>query len=338
MLLHFCFTAAADTQQRGAGEPAVPVARFVTLGTGGGPVIRGRAQSANAVLVGGDVYLFDLGAGATRQLQAADLSLSAIRAVFISHHHVDHNADLAPFLLTRWVLQQPTRTPVWGPAGTRHMVEAVLDAYAIVELAPVALGGPEPPKLSETAVGYDVPPSETAPIKIYEDENVRVTALLNAHYHFPPDTPEALHSRSYSYSIEVNGRKIVYTGDTGVSRPLASFAQGADLLVAEVMDYDRVAASITRLGFSTEAEAALLAHLRASHLSAEEVGQLAAEAGVKKVVLTHLVPGLDTEADTSHYSEGVRLHFSGPVSVAQDLQVFAISADTESTANDPLSD
>jgi ribonuclease BN (tRNA processing enzyme) len=59
---------------------------------------------ANAVIAGNAVYLFDVGSGAQRQIAAAKLQLGQIRAVFLSHHHIDHNADISPLLVTRWVL------------------------------------------------------------------------------------------------------------------------------------------------------------------------------------------------------------------------------------------
>jgi ribonuclease BN (tRNA processing enzyme) len=80
-----------------AGEPVAPGAQFVTLGTGGGPVTRvKRSEPANAVVVGKAVYLFDAGDGAQRQLAAANLPLESVRAIFLSHHHIDHNGGLAP--------------------------------------------------------------------------------------------------------------------------------------------------------------------------------------------------------------------------------------------------
>lgn len=54
----------------------------------------------------------------------------------------------------------------------------------------------------------------------------------------------------------------------------------------------------------------------------EELGKLAAKAGVEAVLLTHVVPGLDGETDMSRYAAGVRKHFGGSVVVGQDLLEF----------------
>jgi ribonuclease BN (tRNA processing enzyme) len=89
-------------------EPVLKGAQFITLGTGGGPVIRvKRSEPANAVVVNGSVYLFDVGDGVQRQLAAAGLPLTSVKAVFISHHHMDHNAGLGPLVMSRWLFDPP---------------------------------------------------------------------------------------------------------------------------------------------------------------------------------------------------------------------------------------
>ena len=80
-------------------------AAFITLGTGGGPVIRrDRSEPANALVINGNIYLFDIGAGTQRRLAEAGINPRQVRAIFLSHMHIDHTGDLAPFLLNRWVL------------------------------------------------------------------------------------------------------------------------------------------------------------------------------------------------------------------------------------------
>ena len=105
-------------------------AEFVTLGTGGGPLTRlNRSQPANAVVVGADIYLFDVGDGVQRQMMASGLPLRDVRAIFISHHHIDHNGDLAPLLITRWLFSSHEPVPVLGPPGTVAMVVKIAEAY-----------------------------------------------------------------------------------------------------------------------------------------------------------------------------------------------------------------
>ena len=121
-----------------AAEPVLNGAQFVTLGTGGGPVIRvKRSEPANAVVVNGSVYLFDVGDGVQRQLAAAGLPLASVKAVFISHHHMDHNAGLGPLMMSRWLFDPLPALPVIGPPGTRAMTAGIAVANIATVNAPV---------------------------------------------------------------------------------------------------------------------------------------------------------------------------------------------------------
>jgi len=165
-------------------DTASTAAKWVTLGTAGGPLPRlKRSQPANALLVNGTVYLFDTGDGVLRQMRAAGLPLGDVRAVFLTHHHVDHNGDLGGLLVTRWVLQHHEPIAIWGPRGTRSMVSKLFGANLGTERAPVN-PGVETPKLASTATGKDIPPAVHGPMLIYRDENIAVTAARNRHYHF----------------------------------------------------------------------------------------------------------------------------------------------------------
>lgn len=196
---------------------------FVTLGTGGGPRVQTRrAQPANAVIVNGAVYLFDTGEGVQRQLAAAGIDLARLKAVFVSHHHIDHVGGLTSLLVNRWVNTRIAPLAVVGPPGTAEMVVASLAAARPIELAPVNLAGNVPP-LAGTVAARDLPAGADHPVEIFADENIRVLAVTNAHYHFPAGSESAAKARSYSFRIEAAGRSVVYTGDTGASRTSRSW-------------------------------------------------------------------------------------------------------------------
>lgn len=303
-------------------QDAKPV--FVTLGTVGGPVVRReRSQPANAVIVNGAVYLFDIGAGTQRQLALAGIDPGAVRAVFLSHHHLDHVAGLGPFLLNRWLLYSDSALPVIGPPGTRELVGGIVAGARPMTLAPVTIGGPPKPALAASIDARELDPAMDHPTLIFEDANIRVLAVTNDHYHFAPGSEEARFSRSYAFRIETPGRTWVFTGDTGWSPHLVALARGADVLVSEVIDIAGVERAMRANAHIPEAALpGLLAHMRQDHLTPEQVGALATAAKVGEVVLTHLVPGDDGETDPGVYSAGVSAAFSGPVIVARDLDRF----------------
>jgi len=313
---------AGSVASRAAAAQHAPQAQFVTLGTAGGPVTRvKRSEPANAIVVGDAIYLFDTGDGVQRQLAAANLPVGNVRAVFLSHHHIDHVGGLAPLLVTRWLIASQEPLPVIGPPGTVSMVNGIARAFHTVELAPITIGGAPMPPIASSTKPEDLPATTAEPVIVYTDANIRVSAITNDHYHFEPGSPEARLSRSYSFRIAAGGRIFVYTGDTGPSANLQRLAQDADVLVSEVIDLSGMARA-RRGSAPAGQDGPLMAHLQQDHLTATQVGRLAASAHVKSVVLTHIVPGADDETTTSQYSDGVKEQFAGPVTTARDLDRF----------------
>jgi ribonuclease BN (tRNA processing enzyme) len=96
-----------------------------------------------------------------------------------------------------------------------------------------------------------------------------------------------------------------------------ALARGADVLVHEVLYIPGVDEMVKRVPNA----ATLREHLLASHTTTEDVGRVAAAAGVKKLVLSHFVPGDDPAITDEMWLQGVRKHFSGDVVVGKDLMV-----------------
>lgn len=301
---------------------------LVTLGTGGGPVVQTRrAQPANAVRVGDAVYLFDAGEGTQRQMEAAKVPLGQVRAVFLTHHHLDHVGGLGPLIANRWVQMRHVPLPVTGPPGTVAMVAGLVQAYRPIELAPVTLGPKAPPPMANVVSARDLAAEMDSPALVYQDNAIRVFAVVNDHYHFTPGTESARTARSYAYRIEAGGRSIVLTGDTGPSRPVEALAKDADLLVSEVMDRAAIARDLAASGFSGPALEGFMKHMDANHLTPAQAGEMAARAGVKALVLSHLVPGRDSDTSDAGYVRGLAGRFTGPVVVAKDLDRFPVGAE-----------
>lgn len=300
-----------------AQADAVPSVAVVTLGTGGGPLTRlKRAQSANAVVVGEAIYLVDAGDGVLRQLRAAGLNLAAVRAILITHHHLDHVAGLTPLLGLRWMSTIHTPLQLYGPEGLSDVVtgfERSVRPAVAVDFA----RSPAP------LAAVDV--KEIRPGLVFDDGNVRVTAAENTHYQASHSTT-ARDAKSYAYRIETPRGVVVFTGDTGPSDAVTRLAAGADLLVSEVIDLDATLRATERLTphLDRKQRESLVEHLAKNHLRPEQVGQLAVAAGVKHVVLSHLAPGLDSETSTEPYAAGVRKVFRGPVTIAEDLMSFSL--------------
>ena len=98
------------------------------------------------------------------------------------------------------------------------------------------------------------------------------------------------------------------------------------MLVTEVTSTDDVIGLMKRNGTwqaKTESEQeGWLRHMHEEHVTPEEVGRFAAQAGVKTVVMTHLSPSPDPNDDFARYAIAAKKHFSGSVLIAKDLMKF----------------
>ncbi|MBA0126609.1 MBL fold metallo-hydrolase [Haloechinothrix sp. YIM 98757] len=273
--------------------------KLVLLGTAGGPTPHGhRFSPAQAIVVDGAAYVFDCGNGVAHQLARAGIPFSAIRAVFVTHNHSDHNADIGSLLMLGWSgLRSPVR--IIGPPPIETMVKQVLEGHRYDLDLRVADEGRRP--LHEM---LDITESSGGGV-VYTDEHVTVTATLVDH---PPVDP------AFGFRIDTADRSIVISGDTVPCDNLVELATGADVLVHETMHVPALDGLLSRHNGSRVRE-----HLLASHTRSDEVGPVAERAGVPLLVLSHLTPA-DGSVDDAVWQREAEKGFSGTVVVGQDLQ------------------
>ena len=277
-------------------------ARLILLGTGGGPriIAPGRAKPANLLLVNGVPYVVDCGEGVAHQLVRAGVSPDTLRYLFITHHHSDHNLDYGNLIYDAWVAGLRTQVEAYGPPPLEAMTAAYWELNRFdIETRIADEGRPDLRKLV-TVHEFG------RPGLVMQNADVKVTAAQVRH---PPIT------QAYAYRFDTAERSIVLSGDTAYSPELVALAKGADLLVHEAMHLGGLEGLLKRVPNA----ATLREHLLASHTTTEEVGKVAAAAGVKTVVLSHLVPSDDPSLTDDAWTEGVRRHFDGNVVVGRDL-------------------
>lgn len=149
------------------------------------------------------------------------------------------------------------------------------------------------------------------PVHVYEDDRVKVSAILVQHASAFP---------ALAYRFDTEAGSVVFSGDTGPSDNLVRLAQGADVLVHGVISADWIK-SIMPEPRTPEQEAALQ-HLLGAHTDIAEVGPLAERAGVKNLVLNHLVP----QTLPLHEWKAARHGFSGELFVGQDLMEIPVGS------------
>ena len=108
-----------------AADP--PASVFITLGTMGGPIASAtRSQPANLLVRGDAAYLIDSGDGAVEQLVKAGYRLQQVKAVFLSHLHIDHTGGLAAVMGLRYQNNPPGQLAIYGPPGTKQLVAGIV--------------------------------------------------------------------------------------------------------------------------------------------------------------------------------------------------------------------
>jgi len=276
--------------------------RVILLGTKGGPRVgaSGRGNPSTLLLINDVPYVVDCGYGTSRQLLAAGVPLNRLRYLFITHHHSDHNLEYGPLFYNAWVTGLPTRIDAYGPTGLKKMTEDFFSYMKLdIDVRIEDEGRSDPRKL---ILAHDI----NKPGVVMQNDDVKVSACLVRH----PQVKEA-----YAYRFDAKDRSVVISGDTTYAPELAEFAKGADVLVHEVMYLPGIEALVRRLPNANR----LREHLLAAHTLPEDVGRIAARAGVKILVLSHFVPGDNPSITDEQWTEGVRKYFSGRIIVGKDL-------------------
>ncbi|MFO3703508.1 MBL fold metallo-hydrolase [Xanthomonas codiaei] len=287
-----------------AAAPAPFLAKgsvLVLLGTKGGPTPSPlRAAAANALVIDGQPYLVDCGNGVAQQLAKAGIALPALRDIFLTHHHSDHNADLLNVVWLAWASGLQTPVHLYGPPGIGAMVDAFVTMNAIDIEARMREEGRPPFRPLIHVHEFDQPGM------VLRNDQVEVTAALVDHYTLKP---------AFAYRFAARDRSVVFSGDTRYLPALADFARDTDVLVHEVMYLP----ALEKMLKTSDNAPTLLDHLLKSHSTSEEVGRIAAAARAKLLVLSHFVPGGDPSITDAMWSEGARKHYAGPIVVGADL-------------------
>jgi ribonuclease BN (tRNA processing enzyme) len=300
-------------------EPASLVPTWTTLGTAGGPVtFAERSQPANLLSAGNDRIVVDCGDGCTERLAGAGVSPVAVRTVVISHLHQDHVAGLYGLISLRWMMGAPTAITIYGPPGIEELVDGINRSLVPSEKIGLPSGAPSPLALSDMVKVVVV--NDGADFTV---GGVRVRAVRNSHFD-EKGQPAANGSVSLSYRFDASGRAIGYTGDTGPSDAVTRLFTGVGLIVSEAADLRGAEAAINAPNSPVPpaARAGLVRHIAEHHLTPAQAGAMAAAAGARCLVLTHLSISVPTAVGAPALEADARSKFAGSVSVARDLDRF----------------
>jgi len=311
-----------------AGEGNPPGGfRAILLGTQGGPNFTpSRAETASVVALDDRLYMVDCGYGALGGLIRAGLNYRSVGDVFLTHLHDDHTADLAALIMHQWTGGRIAPTVVHGPAGTRRLIAGAIQYNQVNEEIRL-IDEARSARVAQLFSAHEIP-ATAKPTKAFEDGELRVTAVENTHY--PPESKRRTKQRSLALRFDARGHSIVFSGDTAYSSNLVALARGADVLICEAMHVEA-----TRKNFDLRVAAGAYAdnpegiwkHIAGTHTPLDVAGRMAREAGVRTLVLNHIIPGgLEPELDDEFYRREAAREFEGRIIVGRDGMAIEISA------------
>ena len=315
------FTRAVDGRIGRDATATLPDGLHIVLcGTGSPLPDPTRGEPCALVIAGKRLFVVDAGDGAGRRIAGLGLPVGRIERVFLTHFHSDHIDGLGQLALLRWTGGSATAPlPVAGPPGVESVVAGFNAAYAADFTYRTAHHGPAiaPPGGAGTIAQ---PFALADAVTVLDDGGVRVTAFRVNHAPVAP---------AVGYRFDYGGRSIVISGDTAPTPNIARVARGADLLVHEALQPALVARMTDRLAARGQANTAQITRdILSYHTTPEAAADAAKAAGVRSLILTHIVPPLPTRYLNAAFLGDARAHFSGPITVGEDGMIFTLPAKT----------
>jgi ribonuclease Z len=255
--------------------------KVVIIGSGASWPDAERSSPSQVVVVGDEPLLFDCGPGSGVNLMKAGINPATIIGMFLTHLHIDHSLEFASLVFGGYLVGRKEKVGVYGPSGTVNFCKSLFeDVY------------PSAPAIvrSIREDGWNVTPHEVSKGLVCQQPSYRVLSVPVEH-----GIP------AVAYRIETAEGAVVISGDTRPCKSLIELSKGADVLIHECSFPDDM----------------IELAQRTNHSAAVEVGEVANQAGVKSVVLTHLFPvwkGREKEM-----VESVNKKFAGKVTASNDL-------------------
>jgi len=278
--------------------------RVTLLGTGAPPPVLDRFGPSTLVEAGKEKFIFDAGRGAMQRLYQLGIPCADISGVFFTHHHSDHVVGFVDLWLTGWIGRpwgmRKTPLRVWGPDGTKQMMEHLPKAFHVDIRVRSHHYPPEGVKLEADGINEGM---------VYDRNGVRIFAFEVDHG--GEDLP------AFGYRINYRGHSAVLSGDTTFNENLIRHATGTDLLVHEV----------TAAAGAAAENKEQLKRIGSNHTTPDQAGIVFSRVQPKLAVYNHLL--LFGGAKAEDLIPATRANYSGPLTVGEDLMAFDIGNSVE---------
>jgi ribonuclease BN (tRNA processing enzyme) len=290
-----------------ASPPSVPAqscgsqgVAVQVLGSGGPELEDKRASSSYLVWEDGRARaLVDAGGGSALRFGESGAQMSQLDVILFTHFHVDHSADFPALIKSSWFEDRKRPLPIYGPEGNDFMpstTEFVADFFGekhgVYRYLSELLTPGE--KSSYKLQPHNVPGS-TKPMVVFHNGNLATYSVRVIHGGVP----------ALAWRVEVGSKLIVFSGDTNGEGGLTQLAANADLFVAHNAVPEGTVGIERRL-----------------HMPPSVIGQIAGDAHVKHLVLSHRM--LRTLGKEDQTRSEIEKRYSGPVDFANDLDCFPV--------------
>lgn len=280
--------------------------QVILLGTASGPTFNAQRLGISTLVVAGpEKLLFDAGRSLTIGMTRLAVNPVDVTKIFLTHLHSDHVISLPELLLFPWPQGRKTPLEVWGPTGTRSMMQKLQEAFASDirnrrHLLP--------------ADGVNVVATDIREGVVYESNGVKVTAFLVDHSKAP----------AFGYRIDFRGHSVAISGDTKPSENLVKFASGVDLIIHEVNRWKQdpvLTGPPDELLPNSRQTRKQAIYIAEDHTDGAEAGKVFDRVKPKLAIFSHY-GGLDPQATLAL----VRQNYSGPVEFGEDLMTIEIAS------------
>ena len=299
------------------------------VGTGSPLPDSDRAGASVLVIAGDKHFVVDTGVGSTENIALSGVSTALVDAVFLTHYHSDHIADLGELMLQRWANGAHNESlPVYGPVNVSKVVEGFNMAYQFDSQHRIDHHGdavaPENGSGGISIIGtheIDIGPDPMANHTWIIDD-VEVT-MFNVNH--TPVYP------AVGYKFEYKGRSLVISGDTIYSENLELHATNADLLICEALNDELVtlleeqAAEGNIGGETTET---IFHDIQDYHITPWDAATLAKNANVEYLVYTHIIPAVPDALEDLFLGNASEI-FTGKIDLADDGLFVSLPANSE---------
>lgn len=292
-----------------------------------------RAGPCNVVIAGKHIFVVDIGEGGGRNINMMGIPLGRIEGLLLTHFHSDHIDGMGPLMMNRWVsATNSSPLPVHGATGIEEVVAGFNAAYVIdngyrtghhsAAIAPPSGAG-------GTAMPFTLPEKGKGDsVVVLEKDGLKITAFRVDHGPVEP---------AVGYRFDYKGRSIVISGDTKKSASLIAASKGADLMVHEALQPKLVAmmtAGLEAKGIKNMAQ--ITRDILNYHASPEEGAGSAKEAGVKQLVLSHIVPSIPSKFFYPAFLGDAAKRYGGPIVMGEDGMIFTLPAGKSGITQDNL--